>query len=118
MTSKTKHILVSEVIGSDTAVSSDDGNLVYQNIHPFLQKGNHILLDFRGIEMLTTAFLNAAIGQLYHEYTGDILNKYIKLANVADDDKVLFKKVIQRAKEYFLNKKEFESSANDAFYGG
>lgn len=118
MTSKTKHIVVSEVIGSNTAAASDDGNLVYQSIHPLLKKGNEILLDFKGIEMLTTAFLNAAIGQLYHDYTGDILNKYIKLANVADDDKILFKKVIQRAKEYFSNKREFESSANDAFYGG
>jgi hypothetical protein len=45
------------------------------------------------------------------------LNEALKLVNVADEDKIRFKKVIERAKEYFKNKKGFEDSANTAIYG-
>lgn len=111
-------LLVAELIKNDTAVSTDDGDLVFQYIKSNFIKENLVILDFEKIHLLTTAFLNAAIGQLYSEYNSDYLNKNLKLANVAEDDKILFKKVIERAKEYFENKKGFEDSANKAFYGG
>ena len=51
------------------------------------------------------------------EYTGDFLNEHLKLENVEKEDRILFKEVIQRAKEYFANKESFEKNSNDAFYG-
>ena len=112
-----KHLKVSEIIKSDTAVSASDGDLVFIEIDKLISKNNTVDLDFSDIQMLITAFLNAAIGQLYSKYEGDQLNKLLKLSNVADEDKILFKKVVERAKEYFANKKNFEDTANDAIYG-
>jgi hypothetical protein len=111
------NIIVKDIISVDTAVSTDNGNLVYKKIVEFLNSGNEVHLDFIGITMMTTAFLNAAIGQLYSTYTGEQLNKLLKLVNVADDDKILFKKVIDRAKQYFANKKDFDESADNVIYG-
>lgn len=110
-------LIVKEIISVDTAVSTDNGNAVYQNIIEALNEGNEVILDFNGISMMTTAFLNAAIGQLYSSYTSEQLNKVLKLVNVADDDKILFKKVVDRAKQYFANKKDFDDSANTVIYG-
>lgn len=112
-----KHIKVFDVIKSDTAVSASDGNLVFIEIDKQISENNIVELDFSNIHILITAFLNAAIGQLYSKYEGDQLNKFLKLSNVADEDKILFKKVVERAKEYFANKKGFEDSANDVIYG-
>jgi hypothetical protein len=109
-------ITVHQVIDEEVAVSTDDGDMLYQQIDMLLKQGRKIEIDFSNISLMTTAFLNAAIGQLYKDHTSEFLNAHIKLTHVSSDDAVLFKKVIERAKEYFANKKNFEESANKAIY--
>jgi hypothetical protein len=109
-------IVVQDIINSDTAVSAEDGDLVFNEIDKAFSKNQKVELDFSGIHILITAFLNAAIGQLYSKYRGQELNKKLTLKNVANEDKVQFFEVVKRAKEYFANKKDFEDSANNAFY--
>ena len=118
MNLEVKKLKIKEIINRDTAVSSDDGEIVYNAIVNCIEKKYIAELDFSEITILTTAFLNSAIGQLYNTYSSDQLNTSLKLKNVAEEDRILFKKVIERAKEYFANKKGFEDSANKAIYGG
>jgi hypothetical protein len=112
-----KNIKVLEVINRDSAVSSDDGENVYTSIIDAIAEGFIVELDFSGIILMTTAFLNSAIGQLYSKFSSEELNTSLKLKNVAQEDGILFKKVIDRAKQYQANKKGFEDSANNAIYG-
>ncbi len=118
MDRKIQKLRIKELINRDTAVSSDDGEIVYKAIVNCIENNCIAELDFSDITILTTAFLNSALGQLYNTYKSDQLNTSLKLKNVADEDRILFKKVIERAKEYFANKKGFEDSANRAIYGG
>jgi len=118
MGSSIKHLNISNLIGRETAVSSDDGEIVFLQILESLKSGSIVELDFSNITLLTTAFLNSAIAPLYNIYTSEQLNVNLKLTNVEEEDRILFKKVIERAKEYFADKKGFESSANRAIYGG
>jgi|SRR6056297_556237 len=118
MRKEVKRLKIQQIIGSDAAVATESGDKVFQEINNFLKNGFSVELDFEGVEIMTTAFLNAAIGQLYSgDYTSEVLNSNIKIINVAEDDKILFKKVIDRAKEYFQDQKKFNNSANTAFYG-
>ncbi|MCV9387428.1 STAS-like domain-containing protein [Reichenbachiella ulvae] len=110
-------IKVQSIIERDTAVSTDDGQKVHDQIQSLFSQADVIEVDFSGIQIMTTAFLNAALGQLYSSYTGDVLNSKLKLTHVSETDKVLFKKVVTRAKEYFANKADFDSSANNVLYG-
>ena len=110
-------IVIKSLINSDTAVSTDDGDLIYQRINDLLSKNQIVEIDFEGISIMTTAFLNAAIGQLYSNYVSEKLNDNLQLINVADDDKILFKKVITRAKEYFSDRDDFSDSADNVIYG-
>jgi len=109
------HLLVKDIINSELAVSADDGNKVFDNINSALKERSIVELDFKGVTIMITAFLNSAIGRLYETYQSDFLNDYLKLVNVAPEDRILFRKVVQRAQEYFLDKKGFEDSANTAF---
>ena len=109
-----KHYIVKDMIDSELAITTDDGNVIFTTINEALTNKNIVELDFIGIKIMITAFLNSAIGRLYESYTGDFLNTYLKLKNVAPEDRILFKKVVQRAQEYFLDKKGFEDSANTA----
>lgn len=108
---------VKDLIKVDFAVTTDDGDSVFKILDIHFENGEKTILDFSGIYILTTAFLNAAIGQLYSKYTSEDISAYLKLENVNDSDKILFKTVIQRAKEYFANKEGFEKNTGKAIYG-
>ncbi|WP_298148506.1 STAS-like domain-containing protein [Flavobacterium sp.] len=114
-----QHIIIRNVINSELAVSTESGMKVFELVDTYLQKKEKVELDFAGITIIITAFLNAAIGSLYSkkEYTPQFLNEYLKLENVEKDDRILFRDVIQRAKEYFADRESFERNSNDAIYG-
>jgi len=113
------NLIIKNIIESDIAVATEAGDKVFNEIVFHLNNEEKISLDFEGISILTTAFLNAAIGQLYSndKFSSDLLNDYLKIINVQEEDKPLFAMVIKRAKEYFKNKKGFEDSINHTFYG-
>ena len=108
------HIKVYDEVGGAVAVSSEDGDKLHSKISKALSEKLNVILDFINIEILTTAFLNAAIGQLYSKYSGEELNTKLKFENVFPEDTSLFAKVAKRAKEYFHNKEEFENTVNDS----
>lgn len=107
-------INIFQVIGSEIAVSSDKGNDIFDKINKALQNGMSVVLDFDNIKILTTAFLNSAIGQLYSKYTSEELKKTLSILNISDSDKLLLKKVTDRAKEYFADKDNISPIIKDA----
>ena len=113
METKKQYLIVKNIIGSDLAVSSDDGKKVYQAIFEALRREAIVELDFQGITVVITAFLNMAIGKLYQDFNGDFLNAHLKLVNVDDKDKALFKMVVTYAKEYFANQEAFEQAVEE-----
>ena len=53
METKKQHLIVKNIIGSDLAVSSDDGKKIYQAIFEALRREAIVELDFQGITILT-----------------------------------------------------------------
>lgn len=70
---------IAEIINSKSAILSDTGEIVFQKIKEYVEKDEPVTLDFTGIETLTTAFLNLAIGQLYDLRPTDQLTKLVKI---------------------------------------
>lgn len=100
----------------DIAVSSDEGDKINAAIVDAFKNNVDILnLDFEEIKVLNTAFLNAAIGQLYAIYDSDFLNKHLKITNIKENDLLYLKKAISTAKEYFSNPDLFDESAQSVF---
>lgn len=108
---------VSEIIGGDTAVSTDDGQKVFDLLAVSIKDKQTISADFSDIQIMTTAFLNAAIGQLYSQFTSEELNSYLNLININSEDRILFKKVVERAKQYFKDQKAFDNAVNQGLDG-
>ncbi len=113
------NVLITDIIHSDFAVSTDDGNRIYELIDDGFSNKKTVILNFQGVTLMTTAFLNAAIGQLYsnEKYSSDFLNDNISLVNVSNQDKYLFGVIIERAKKYFENKEGFEKNTHNSIYG-
>ena len=104
-----------EQIGSSAAVSSEDGEILYGRIVKGLAENNvKIALDFTNIELITSTFLNAAIGQLYNKYDSPFLRERLRVENMEKEDLELLKKVVERAKEYFKDKAKMDASIKEA----
>ncbi|MEJ5143946.1 STAS-like domain-containing protein [Sphingobacterium sp. MYb388] len=110
---------IKDIIQSHKAVSSDNGDKVFRLIKKNLDTKNYLVLDFDEIELIITAFLNAAIGQLYSNnlYESSFLNEHIKFDNIKQRDVKLFKDVVETAKIYFANKASFEKHSDNTIYG-
>jgi hypothetical protein len=48
--------------------------------------------------MLTTAFLNTAIGQLYKDFSEEFIRENLKVENMTETGKIILKRVVDTAK--------------------
>jgi hypothetical protein len=98
---------VFEMTGTGVCVASDDGQVVYEQIAAALRAGHAVLLSFANVDALTSAFLNAAIGQLYGEFGEDEIREGLLVSDMAQQDLVLLKRVVETAKAYFKDHDRF-----------
>ncbi|OIN95735.1 MAG: hypothetical protein AUJ21_02695 [Anaerolineae bacterium CG1_02_58_13] len=103
-----------EIVGSNLCVASQDGQKVFEQIQQALKDGKNVRLSFQNVESLTSAFLNAAIGQLYGFFDNDLLKERLSVANIEKDDLALLKRVIDTAKQYFKDPAVIEAVRREA----
>ena len=96
-------IMMYEVVGSPLCVASSDGQKVFERIHTALNANRKVLLSFHNVTALTSAFLNAAIGQLYGRFDENHIRSLLKVEDAEQDDLALLKRVVDNAKLYFKN---------------
>jgi len=106
-------IRVFEVVGSGLCVASDDGQKVHDQIATGLRQGHGIRLSFLNVESLTSAFLNAAVGQLYGEFSEEQIKSSLSVSNIEPDDLTLLKRVVETAKQYFRDPERFTEAVRN-----
>jgi hypothetical protein len=94
-------LLIKDFTQSNRAISAQDGEKVYNAILTYFTKKESVVLDFSGIEITITAFLNSCIGKLYGTYSSDEIKEMLDIRNLQNDEKRLLKLVIDKAKERF-----------------
>ena len=114
---KTIPISVYEVVGSPLCVAPGDGEKVHSRLGSALKHNQKVLLSFRNVSVLTSAFLNAAIGQLYGEFDEKKIRASLEVEDIDSDDVVLLKLVVDTAKRYFGNPERFSCIAQEVFEG-
>jgi hypothetical protein len=115
---KDVHISIFEVVGSPLCVASGDGELVYERVKTALGQGKAVSLSFHNVSTLTSAFLNAAIGQLYGQFSEHEIRKLVSVEDMAPDDLALLKRVVDTAKEYFKDPVKFDAAVREALEEG
>ena len=104
-----KKINIFDLVGGKAAVSTEDGERLFETICAFLEKDVEVVLDFANIETLITTFLNAGIGQLYSKYDSTFLKEHLSVKGLQPEDRERMIKTIERAKEYFKDKENIEN---------
>lgn len=108
-------IRIYEVIGTPLAVASDDGQMVHYLVAKALREGQKVKLSFYNLESLTSAFLNAAIGQLYGAFGEEQIRRHLSVTDIYPDDALLLRRVVERAKEYFNDPERFKVAVQEVF---
>lgn len=106
-------INIKNTIGDIYGVEAGDGQKVYELIRKALDGGHKVVLSFLNIEMLTTAFLNTAIGQLYKDYSEEFIKNYLQVTDLSDSGKVALKRVVDTAKLFYKNPEALRNSIDD-----
>ena len=94
-------INISQITNSKRAISAADGEVVFNQIITAFDKQERVVLDFAGIELTITAFLNSSIGKLYSLYSSEDIRELLDIVNLPNDEVSLLKIVIDRAKQRF-----------------
>jgi hypothetical protein len=104
---------VFEIVGSPLCVAASDGQKVYDRLKTVLEEERPVTLSFYNISTMTSAFLNAAIGQLYGEFSEHHIRALLTVKDMQPDDLALLKRVVDTAKLYFQDPQTFESALRE-----
>ncbi len=105
------YLKVKDYTKNHLAVSAVDGEKLYNVIIEGFGEKETVDLDFEGIEIMISAFLNTAIGKLYRQYSPEQIRKLLRLKNLSRDDASLLKIVTDHAKKRFgiANKSDLDN---------
>lgn len=103
-------VRVFDIVGGPLGVSAEDGQRVHDKIAPLLRDGQKVVLSFEQVETLISAFLNAAIGQLYGEFPEERIRELLSVRDLDADDAAVLKRVVENAKAYFKAPKKFDQA--------
>lgn len=106
-------IKVMPLIESPSALTREQGNLLYEKIISELQQGKRVELDFQDIESIITPFLNVSIGKLYERYSSEELRELLSIKNRPEGTTSKFQTVINNAKAYYTNKEVVEKTVQE-----
>lgn len=104
-------ISVFNLVGDGFCVEAKDGDAVFNAISKVLTEDKAVEISFQNVEMLTSAFLNTAIGQLYKDFSEEKIRALVKVVNIEKADSALLRRVIETAKLYYKNSSWLEESA-------
>ena len=94
-------LMIKDIIGSDIASDNEQGDLIFDEIVSGVDNNEkQIFLDFSDLKLITTAFLNNAIGKLYKKYSTQELKGLLKVKNIKNkNDLELLRLVVLNALE-------------------
>lgn len=106
-------INIVNTVGDSFCVEAEDGQKVFELIKKVLTEKRKVTLSFLNVEMLTTAFLNTAIGQLYRDFPEEFIKENLRVENLSQSGLVSLKRVVDTAKLYYKDPDAMQRSIND-----
>ncbi|MFA4854016.1 MAG: STAS-like domain-containing protein [Candidatus Omnitrophota bacterium] len=79
-----------------------EAQFIHDEIKRCLLAGVEVTLDFEGLEVCPSCFLNVAIGQLYGD--SRVNKDNLKIKNIQPEDTKTLKLVVENAKRFFKEK--------------
>ena len=110
-------IKLNDYLTLNSGVTPEEGLPVYNSIIEAFKKGDTVTLDFEGVDMLTTAFLNVVIGDLYKDYSSEKLKSMLVLVNFSEPTAKRIKKVTDNAKLFYKDENSYNKDVEEVLNG-
>ena len=110
---KSIELNIREELGSPSALTREQGEIIYSRIYPVLKSGGDVTLDFGEIESIITPFLNVAIGKLYKDFSSDQLNEHLQISNATNSLYSKMRMVIENAKRFYKDQDNFTNTVKE-----
>ncbi len=111
--SKRTTINVAGLIKTPLCISAEKGQEVFDKVERSLKDGENVSIDFDGVTMLISLFLNVAIGQLYGSFSEDEIRTKLQVIGLSEDDRELLKRVVDNAKRYYTHRQQYDTAWQD-----
>lgn len=97
-------IIVKDIINSKIAINDKDGDTIFNTIiEKATENLDPIILNFDGIDLVNTAFLNNAVDKLFDSYLFDLKTNRVLIQNMSPDKLELLKETISVARDKYVN---------------
>lgn len=83
-------------------------NVIHGTRHSY-----QVSLSFTIETIISAAFLNAAVGQLYGDFAEDRVRELLSVKDMAQEDMALLERVVDNAKEYFRDPERFHKAVHE-----
>lgn len=114
---KTLKLNIYELIGNQNCVLEEDAIKVFTQLKNAIENNQRIVISFENATLITTTFLNIAIGNLYGEFGEAKIQSCLNVENMKDEDKIKLKLVTTNAKAFYSNPQQFEESIREILEG-
>lgn len=112
------HIILKDFLNNTFAVSTELGEDLFHLLKSKLDNNETVTLDFEGIIVLITAFLNSSVGPLYNNYyTNEFIDSNLKFVNISESNLKYINLVKENAKKYYKNQEQFDKNTDDTLNG-
>jgi hypothetical protein len=98
------NLQIQRLIGPN-CITIEDGLVIYEKILPELKAKRPVELDFADVKLFASPFFNAAIGQLYKDFSSDELNRLLKMRGLTANGSIVLRKVTENAKLYYSSER-------------
>lgn len=89
-----------DMCGED-CLQPEDGESTYRLIHPALKASEKVTLDFSGVRVVVSLFLNSAIGKLYADVSPESIRENLSIVGLNPAGKFALRRVIENSKSYY-----------------
>lgn len=110
---ETIKINIFNIVGYGDCTLPQDGDKIHDVLKKALNEKKKVLISFKSVNKLTTAFLNNAIGKLYSEFEEQKIKDSLSLEDMSDSNKARLKRVVTNAKNYFDNPTKMKESIKE-----
>ncbi len=108
-----KTISIIDLVG-ENCINAEDGQKLYDLIHPQLKANKHVEIDFDGVKICASPFFNFGIGQLLKDLSASSLNELLEISNLHPVGKKTLRIVIANSKEYYFGSQSVRQSIDAA----
>ena len=102
-----RNIRIRDYLNSQMAVSTEKAEAIFNECKRSIENGESVDLNFDGVKLIITAFLNIAIGKLYGleiEYVK--IDKYLIFSNTTPSIDEMLKRVMENSKKFYSNREK------------